>query len=126
MCVCVCVCVCVRSCMWCFKAEFVYNVLFILYSSVCGFFSLGFGKLPFRPKFPVHVNPFRSLSRVLKLPLHVKHRRSLGPDPTGTGTMALDPTFGSFTLLEPVTHLVNVFRLFRLKRIVLVFTVWTQ
>jgi len=25
----------------------------------------------------------------------------LGPDP---GTIALDPTFGSFTLLEPVSH----------------------
>jgi hypothetical protein len=25
----------------------------------------------------------------------------LGPAPTGTGTIALDPTFGSFTLLEP-------------------------
>ncbi len=71
-------------------------------------------------------NPLRSLSRVLKLPLHVKHRRSLGPDPTGTGTMSLDPTFGSFALLEPVSHLVKVFRLFRLERIVLVFRVWTQ
>jgi hypothetical protein len=29
---------------------------------------------------------------------------SLGPAPTGTGTIALDPTFGSFTLLEPVSH----------------------
>jgi hypothetical protein len=26
-----------------------------------------------------------------------------------TGTMALDPTFGSFTLLEPVSHRVNPF-----------------
>jgi len=92
----------------------------------CGFFPLGFEKLPFRPKFPVNVNPLRSLSRVLKLPLHVKHRRSLGPAPRGTGTKALDPTFGSLTLLESVSHLVKVFRLLRLERIVLVFTVWTQ
>jgi hypothetical protein len=28
----------------------------------------------------------------------------LGRGPTGTGTIALDPTFGSFTLLEPVSH----------------------
>jgi hypothetical protein len=28
----------------------------------------------------------------------------LGPAPTGTGTIALDPTFESFTLLEPVLH----------------------
>jgi hypothetical protein len=27
----------------------------------------------------------------------------LGPASTGTGTIALDPTFGSFTLLEPVS-----------------------
>jgi hypothetical protein len=53
--------------------------------------------------------------------------------PIGTGTMALDPTFGSFyldrisfTLGESVS-LVKVFRLFRLERIVLVvFSVWTQ
>jgi len=28
----------------------------------------------------------------------------LGPAPTGTETIALDPTFGSFTVLEPVFH----------------------
>jgi hypothetical protein len=28
----------------------------------------------------------------------------LGPDPTGTGTIAFVPTFGSFTLLKPVSH----------------------
>jgi hypothetical protein len=28
----------------------------------------------------------------------------LGPAPTGTETIALDPTFGSFTLLEQVSH----------------------
>jgi len=54
----------------------------------------------------------------------------------GHGTMALDPTFGSFTLLEPVStsfrlgelvvSLVKVLRLFRLEWIVLVFRVWTQ
>ncbi len=46
--------------------------------------------------------------------------------------MALDPTSGSFTLLELVSHKVNwlflvkVFRLFRLEQIVLVFRAWTQ
>jgi len=35
--------------------------------------------------------------------------RLLGPAPTGTGTIALDPTFGSFTLLEPISHYVNEF-----------------
>jgi len=38
----------------------------------------------------------------------------LGPAPTGT--IALDPTFGSFTLDEPVL-LVKVFRPFRLEQI---------
>jgi hypothetical protein len=52
----------------------------------------------------------------------------LGPAPTGTGTIALDPTFGSFILLEPVSlgelvSLVKVFRLFRLEWIVMVFRV---
>jgi len=28
----------------------------------------------------------------------------LGAAPTGTATIALDPTFGSSTLLEPVSH----------------------
>jgi hypothetical protein len=28
----------------------------------------------------------------------------LGPAPTGTGTMAFEPTFGSFTVLELVSH----------------------
>jgi hypothetical protein len=28
----------------------------------------------------------------------------LGPAPSGTGTITLDPTFGSFTLLEPISH----------------------
>jgi len=32
-----------------------------------------------------------------------------GPTPTGTGTIILDPTFGSFTLLEPVSHYRNRF-----------------
>jgi hypothetical protein len=50
--------------------------------------------------------------------------------------MALDPTFGSFTSLEPVStsfrlgelvvSLVKVLRLFRLEWIVLVFRVWTR
>jgi hypothetical protein len=33
----------------------------------------------------------------------------LGPAATGTGTIALDPTFGSFNLLEQVSHEVNWF-----------------
>jgi hypothetical protein len=28
----------------------------------------------------------------------------LGPAPTGTGTITLDPTLESFTLLEPISH----------------------
>jgi cytochrome c-type biogenesis protein CcmH/NrfF len=31
----------------------------------------------------------------------------LGHAPTGTGTIAFDPTFGSFTLLEPISHYSN-------------------
>jgi hypothetical protein len=55
----------------------------------------------------------------------------LGPAPIGTGTIALDPTFGSFTLLEPVSPgeavlLVKVFRMFILEWIVLVLRLWTQ
>jgi hypothetical protein len=46
----------------CFNAELIYNVLFILYSSMRGFFPLGFEVLPFRPKFPSHVNPFRAVT----------------------------------------------------------------
>jgi hypothetical protein len=52
----------------------------------------------------------------------------LGPAPRGTVTMAFNPTFGSFTLLKPVSHYVNelvflvkVFRLFRLEWTFLVF-----
>jgi hypothetical protein len=33
----------------------------------------------------------------------------VGPAPTGTGTIALDPTFGSFTLLKSVSHYMNWF-----------------
>jgi hypothetical protein len=49
------------------------------------------------------------------------------------GTITFDPSLGSFTLLELVSHYVNelvslvkVFRLFRLEWIVLVFRVWTH
>jgi hypothetical protein len=49
----------------------------------------------------------------------------LGPVATGTGTITLYPTFESFTLGELVS-LMKVFRLVRLKRIFLVFKVWTQ
>jgi hypothetical protein len=43
----------------------------------------------------------------------------------GAGTIALDPTFGSFTSSELVS-LVKVFRLFELEWIVFVFREWTQ
>ncbi len=33
----------------------------------------------------------------------------LGPAPTGTGTIALDPTFGSSTLIELVSHRTGFF-----------------
>jgi hypothetical protein len=39
----------------------------------------------------------------------------LGPVPVGAGTIAFDPTFGSFTLLKPVS-LVKMFRLFKLEQ----------
>jgi hypothetical protein len=56
--------------------------------------------------------------------LHLQENSSLKlfywvlPSQAGTETIALHPTFGSFTLLEPVS-LVKVFRLFRLERIFL-------
>jgi hypothetical protein len=50
----------------------------------------------------------------------------LGPAPTGTGTIAFGPTFESFTLLEPISYSVKVFRLFRLEWFFLVLRVWTQ
>jgi hypothetical protein len=34
----------------------------------------------------------------------ISHLILLGSAPTGTGTIALDPTFGSFSLLELVSH----------------------
>jgi len=39
----------------------------------------------------------------------------LGPASTGTGTIALDPTFESFIVLELVS-LMKVFKLFKLER----------
>jgi hypothetical protein len=58
----------------------------------------------------------------------MKQGSLLGPARTGTGSIALDPTFGSFyiiktrfTLGEPVS-LVKVFRLFRLECTFLVFS----
>jgi hypothetical protein len=45
-----------------------------------------------------------------------------GPASTGTGTIALDPTFGSFTLLEPV----SLMKVFKLEQIFLVLRVWTH
>jgi hypothetical protein len=55
----------------------------------------------------------------------------LGPVPTGTETIALDPTFERFYLIktsftsDELVSWVKVFRLFRLEWIVLVFRVWT-
>jgi hypothetical protein len=108
------------------KAELIYNVLFILYSSVCGIFPLGFEKLPFRPKFPLHVNPFRAVTRSQASAAR-KASPFLGPCPHRDRDYVIGSNFWKFYLLEePVSHLVKVFRLFRLERIVLVFTVWTQ
>ncbi len=69
--------------------------------------------------------------RVLEPPLTCKTTLFLlGLAPVGAGTIALDPTFGSFYLItisltsgERVS-LMKVFRLFRLEWIVLVFRVW--
>jgi hypothetical protein len=128
VCVCVCVCVCGVSAIACvcLKAELIYNVLFILYSSVRGFFSLGFETLPFRPKFPLHVNPFRAVTRSQASAAR-KASPFLGPCPLRDRDYGIGSNFWKFYLLEePVSHLVKVFTLFRLERIVLVFTVWTQ
>jgi len=35
---------------------------------------------------------------------NIDHLTLLGPAPAGTGTLAFDPTFGSFTLLELISH----------------------
>jgi hypothetical protein len=55
----------------------------------------------------------------------------LGPTPTRTRTIALDPTFAPFTLLkidftlnEPV-YLMKMFKLFILKRVFSLFRMWT-
>jgi hypothetical protein len=52
----------------------------------------------------------------------VRNDLLLGPAAKRTCIIALDPTFGSFILLELVS-LVKVFKLFRLERIFLVFKV---
>jgi len=57
-----------------------------------------------------------SLSEPVALFLCFDARRIIG-----TGTIALDPTFGSLTSLSEVVSLVEVFRLFRLEGIFLVF-----
>jgi hypothetical protein len=41
----------------------------------------------------------KRIANLLKFPTFF-----IGPVPPGAGTIALDPTFGSFTLLEPVSH----------------------
>jgi len=56
----------------------------------------------------------------------------LGPAPTGTGTIAFNPTFGNSTLIKTsftlgeLGFLVKVFRLLRLEGIFWVFELWTQ
>ncbi len=68
----------------------------------------------------------------LEGPHHSCQFEIMRPDLLGPGTMAWDPTFGSFYLIRTsftlgeVISLVKVFRLFGLERIVLVFRVWTQ
>jgi hypothetical protein len=63
------------------------------------------------PKF----GPFEGMTLALRAPLfnRLYHTRGtklkfdthlLHPALTGRATIALDPTFGSFTLLEPVSH----------------------
>jgi hypothetical protein len=42
---------------------------------------------------------YQTMGTKLKFDTHL-----LGPAPTGTAIIALDPTFGSFTLLEPVSY----------------------
>jgi hypothetical protein len=63
----------------------------------------------------VIINPKNKPLVIIRAVLRVHNHDFLDPVPTGAGTIALDPTFGSFTLLEPVS-LVKVFRLFRLER----------
>jgi hypothetical protein len=49
----------------------------------------------------------KALTLGLYLPVKEGSFVLLCPALAGTGTIALDPTFGSFTLLEPVLHYVN-------------------
>jgi len=61
-------------------------------------YNLLFRCLTFHPVgINLHVNP-------LGLSLNTTVTILLGSSPTGTRTIALDPTFGSFTLLELVSH----------------------
>ncbi len=83
----------------CFKAELIYNGLFILYSSVCGFFSLCFEKLPFRPKFPVHVNPFRAIT-CFQASAASKASPFLGPCPCGGRDYGIGSHFWKFDLIR--------------------------
>ncbi len=100
----------------CFNAELIYNVLFILYSSMCGFFPLGFENLPFRPKFPLHVNPFRAVT-CSQASAARKASPFLGPCPYRDRDYGIGSNFWKFYVLEEaVSHLVKVFRRFRLER----------
>ncbi len=72
----------------------------------------------------VLVNWYKSIARDFNF--HVQKPIFVGPGPTETGTTTFNPTFVSFTLLEPILYWVKVFRLFRLEWIFLVFRVWTQ
>jgi hypothetical protein len=65
-------------------------------------------------------------------PMYISSILWLGPASRGTRTMAVDPTFGSFTLLKPVSHELNWFLWWKcldcLDRngFFLVFRVWTK
>jgi hypothetical protein len=53
----------------------------------------------------VGLHCFPRLSSIQQVFILKKVLLFVGPDPTGTGTIALDPTFGkSFTLLELVSQ----------------------
>ncbi len=53
--------------------------------------------------FSLHILWRQNNENATNKPLQIYYNL-LGRDLTGRGTIALDPTFGSFTLLEPVSH----------------------
>jgi hypothetical protein len=46
--------------------------------------------------------PFKNLQPILIIPSQIVHL--LGPTPIGIGTITLDLTFATFTLLKPISH----------------------